>query len=173
MTRNYSLWLVPAKTDRSRLQATIDELAVQLEAPAFLPHITLASVEADVEAVRGACDEVARERPPLRLVAGPTTHSDDWKRTLVIEFDDRRIDGLAATLCELLGHPFDPSELHPHLSLLYKRDLAADRRAELASRYVFEGDEWAFDKLVAMHAPGGIDDVASWDTSLAVRFTGS
>ena len=168
MTRGYSLWLVPAHSDRSRLQATIDELAARLEAPAFVPHITLATVDADAHAVRGAYDDVARERPPLQLVAGPTTHSDDWKRTLVVELDDRRIDGLAATLCELLGNPFDPTELHPHLSLLYKADLAADVRAELANRYVFEGDQWAFDTLVAMDAPGGIDDVASWDTSLVM-----
>jgi hypothetical protein len=163
---------VPAEPGRSTLQATIVELAAQLEAPPFLPHVTLATVDADAEAIRRAFDEVARDRPPLRLVAGPTTHSDDWKRTLVIEFGDPRIDGLAGTLCDLLGRAFDPSELRPHLSLLYKRELPRGQRAALASRYVFEGDEFEFDTLVVMHAPGGVDDVLSWDTSLAVTFAG-
>jgi len=163
---------VPADPARSRLQSTIDQLATALEAPPFMPHITLASVDSDHGTVTRAVDAVAGPRRPLTMVAGATSHDAEWSRTLVIEFDDEPIAELAHELCESLTQSFDPSGFKPHLSLLYRQDLEIAVRETLTQRYRFAGEQLRFDTLVAMHAPNGAEDVAWWDTSIAATLVG-
>jgi hypothetical protein len=172
MTRNYSLWLVPAEPARSLLAETIAELATELDAPTFTPHITLAGVESTPSEVRRAVDLGARQHRPLSVVAGTTTHDAEWSRALVIEIGDPQIHELADHVCRLLAHPFDPEQLKPHVSLLYRGDLAVEVRRQLAERYDFTGHQFGFDTLVAMHAPNGSEDVASWDTSISAALSG-
>lgn len=162
-----SLWLVPAEPARALLRGHIDALALEHEAPSFEPHITLASVEADHDALAAAIERVAASHRPLELVAGATAHGAERFKAVYVELADRRIHELAATLCADLGVAFDPAQLQPHLSLLYRAELPPATRAAIAAEHSFQGRSWRFDTLVASVPGGDPDDVARWQTVVA------
>lgn len=167
-----SLWLVPAEPARSVLRQRISELAVAHSAPGFEPHVTLASGDADDDALAPAVEELAATWPPLRLVAGPTDHGDERFKALFVRFADERIAALAEALCARLGWRFDRPALDPHLSLLYVAGLPLEERRELARRVTFAGEALEFDTLAAMRPAAGLDDVARWQLPVVRRLRG-
>ncbi len=167
-----SLWLVPAEPVRSVLRQRISELAVELSAPGFEPHITLVSGEASNDAVAAAIESVAAVWPPLRLVAGATDHGAERFKALFVRFDDAHVHTLAAELSGRLGFAFDGAAFDPHLSLLYAAELPVDRRRDLAQRVTFAGQQLDFDTLAASRPGEERDDVARWQTTVARRLRG-
>jgi hypothetical protein len=157
---------------RAVLRRHIDDLAVEVGAPSFEPHVTLASGIADDRAVNEALGAVATTHAPIELAAGATAHGVERFKALFVELADERIHDLARTLCAALGLPFDDSTLAPHLSLLYRGDLPLPTRQDLASRHSLAGTTIRFDTLIAMRPGEGIDDVARWQTIVARALRG-
>jgi 2'-5' RNA ligase len=157
-----SIWLVPGSPHRHALRRRIDELAAELGAPSFDPHITLVSGVVDDATAAAALADVARGRAPLQLTAGRTDHGPERFRCVYVTFADPRIHDLAGAVASRLGVPFDPADLAPHLSLLYGEDLDEPTRAEVARRQRLEGEVWHFDKLLASRPDGDPDDVRTW-----------
>lgn len=168
-----SLWLVPAEPARSVLRGRISELAVELSAPSFEPHITLASGVVGDASLEDAIESVAAAWSPLRLLAGATDHGPEQFKALFVRFDDERIAALAAELSRRLGLEFDPATLDAHLSLLYRADVPPQRRRELAARCTVAGEAFVFDTLAASRPGEGRDDVARWELRVARRLRSS
>jgi hypothetical protein len=170
--RPTSLWLVPAEPHRAELRAHIDALARQHGAPAFEPHVTLASGDIDPHDALAAIERVAGDWAPFDVVAGPTAHGTDRFKAVFVELHDARIHVLAGELCAALDLPFDPAQLQPHLSLLYVADLPPRVRETIAGRHHWTGRTVRFDTLLASVPAGDQDDVARWQSPVVRRLTG-
>lgn len=168
-----SLWLVPAEPDRAELRGCIDRLALAHGAPAFEPHVTLASGPAEPDAVATGLDRLAASWAPLEVTAGPTTHGPARVRAVVVELDDPRLVELARAACDVLGTAFDAAAFRPHLSLLYAADLDERVRAAAAAADDMRGRRLRFDTVAAMVPGGGEDDVARWQLPVVRALTGA
>jgi hypothetical protein len=157
-------WLLPCEKDRDRLQTTIDLLSRELDAPLFVPHVTLYSTvlardEDPVELIRN----LAKRFTEIKLTCGPTGHSGMLFKTLYIEFNYQQVATLATALRDQCRHQ-SSYRLEPHLSLLY-RSLPSAARDALAQRMDFAGKTVRFDAIAAV-TPGfgnsDFHDVSSW-----------
>jgi hypothetical protein len=120
MSEQVSYWLTVAEPDRVHWSEVIRSLARTFAAPVFEPHVTLYSAPLHVrdepgEIIRAA----AREFSEIILTATGIGHSEQFTKTLFIEFATKE------TLMKLSGELKRRSalpknyELKPHLSLIY------------------------------------------------------
>lgn len=169
-----ALWLVPAEPWRAALAARIDALARQHGSLPFEPHVSVhvgACAEPDRLAQRLAT--FAAAEPTLTLRMERTEHGETHYKTLFVTCDDPRVHALQARALGALGlAPGYP--LAPHLSLLYRGGLEADRRAVLVPQHDLQGLEVRFDQLVIVRPRHGDDlaDQTSWDTDLRAVMEG-
>lgn len=163
--RAVAFWLVPAEPARSEFAEWIETLRVELDAPGFLPHITL-FVQNQPSALRwGSLEEVlaraAEGVQPFEVPVRGIGHGEQLFKTLYLE---AVLSPPIRTLHDRLRDAFvQASEyvLQPHLSLLYK-ELPADARAALAQR-IQPPTSFACDRIAATtHGPGGWLNIPSW-----------
>lgn len=168
-SRPIAFCLVPAQADHSRLSKIIGELARELDAPLFEPHVTLhvgeQTAEDNIEALLAG---IAVSMQPIELIARATGHTEALFKTLFVEFEaDDRPHALHRVLRTGLVGRADYA-LEPHLSLVYKV-LPEAKRRELAARYDFRGQRITFDHIVAVRPAGNDDhwlDIPGWDVCL-------
>jgi hypothetical protein len=132
-----SYWLVPAQPDKSRLQRMIFALANRFGAPRFEPHVTIHSGPYTAEDdVTRKLARATREVSEIVLNTTGLGHSDEFTKTLFLQFapDDRLLQ-LRRDLKRLLHEPGD-YELNPHLSLLYA-NLPPETKAALARELMY------------------------------------
>jgi 2'-5' RNA ligase len=167
--RPIAFCLVPVRADHVFLSRVINDLAGELDAPPFEPHVTLhvgeQTAQDDIEDLLAG---VAAWMEPIRLTACATGHTEALFKTLFIEFEsDERPHAVHHVLRNGLVRRAD-YELQPHLSLAYKA-LPETKRRELAARYDFRGHRITFDHIAAVR-PGRDKkdwmDIRSWDTWL-------
>ncbi len=131
-----SYWLRPAAPERAQLSEMIRQLAHQFDAPVFEPHVTLYSGPVEsLERIDRVLRAAAGLGSEITLRSTDLAHSDQFTRTLFMEFAPEA--GLISLAAELnrLSRPAGDYELKPHLSLVYA-ELAAERREELARSLV-------------------------------------
>ena len=151
-------WLLPADPHGHALQAVIEGLAERFAAPAFPPHVTLASSGFDaVEDVLAA----ARKESSFDLSVSGLETTDDVARTLALRFEgEERVRALTRRIlpaAQLEGRA------PPHLSLVYQH-LNATERARLASAGA-PLDAIRFDAIAGMRMFSGellLEDVPRW-----------
>ena len=164
MNSRVSYWLMPAEPDQEQLTATIRRLATPVGGPIFQPHVTLYS--GPVEA-RERLDAILQEATggfhAIVLNSRGLKHSEQFTKTLFMEFDDNdALELLAAKLKQLSAQPED-YQLNPHLSLVYASMDWARRRALAESVAIPKAVR--FDSLKAMltgSTTGSRGDVESW-----------
>jgi len=119
MRGRVSYWLIPVDADKRRLQAVIDELAAQFNAPVFEPHVTLYSGEMEhIEDAADVLEGIAGEFP-MALQSRALGHSDRFTQALFMEFaPDPAVNQMSDDF-KLLSKATDHYELNPHLSLVY------------------------------------------------------
>lgn len=151
-----SFWLIPAEPWRGRLQATIDRLSHRFGTPRFDAHITMHVGVAGQMPVEAVVDAVAAEFPIVRLLPGPTGHTEARFKTLFIAFDDPVLVRMHRGFRQLLGTESD-YVFAPHLSLLYG-PLPEPTRAELAGATDHRDAAIEFDSIaIGLPAPGAAD----------------
>lgn len=156
-THPVAFWLLPAVPDHARLSAIVDALCREFDAPPFEPHLTLHVGECVQDDVGALLRRVVAAAEPMALVASGTSHSRALFKTLFVEFaPDPRPAALQAALARELATRSDYA-LEPHVSLLYKT-LPAVRRAALARRFDFRGEQFAFDQIAAVMPANGSPD---------------
>jgi 2'-5' RNA ligase len=129
-------WLIPAEPARSFFQAVINDLAQQHDAPVFEPHVTVFVGANRVGAAERALSQVAREWKSIELETLGIDHSDEFIKTLFVQFAlNRRLRQINETIRDA-AKDSSHYELKPHLSLLYKTIPAAVRREMAASTSV-------------------------------------
>lgn len=154
-----SFWLVPCEADAARFRRVIDALAELQSASRFLPHVSLGSVEGEVQEL----DELIALLRGLELAPQQLGATDSFTMSLFVRLGltpqlQKARDWLEARPGFTSSRPFDP-----HISLCYgpppKRDDLAQETDALAQQTV------RFDRLVLMQITVPVathKDVASW-----------
>jgi 2'-5' RNA ligase len=126
-------WLVPAAGPaRDRLAGVITRLAAEHGGPVFPPHVTMAGVvESSAEAAARVLERLVAGVPPFEVALTGVGYEPDFFRTLYLRAEPTAILTALHDAGErawgLDGPPY-----RPHLSLLYARDLAEERKPAIA-----------------------------------------
>ena len=165
-------WLTPSEPAHSFFQRIINDLARRCDAPVFEPHVTI-HVGADrADAAKNALD-AAREFKLIGLTPLGIDQSDEFIKTLFVEFamsaELRKINNLIREA----ANDSSQYELNPHLSLLYK-NLAAQTRRELAASINVPLFEVTFDAIKAVRCISPAEsgaDVKAWHVVAAASLS--
>jgi 2'-5' RNA ligase len=142
-------WLIPAEPAHTFFQRLIEDLARRYSAPHFEPHVTIHVVANHPDAAEKALSKASRECQLIKLKALEIGHSDEFIKTLFVQFaPNRKLRQLHETIRNAAQDSSD-YELDPHLSLLYKNIRAIARR-ELADSIKVPFSEVVFDSLKAV-----------------------
>lgn len=142
-------WLIPAEPAHRFFQRLIEDLARRYGAPLLEPHVTIHVGANYPDAAEKALSRIAREWQPIHLKALRIGHSDEFIKTLFVQFaPNRKLRQLNAIIRNAVQ---DSShyELKPHLSLIYKY-MPATARRELADSIKVPFPEVIFDSLKAI-----------------------
>ena len=142
-------WLIPAEPAHTFFQRLIEDLARRCEAPRFEPHVTIHVVANHPDAAEKALSKASRECQLIKLKALEIGHSDEFIKTLFVQFaPNRKLRQLHETIRNAAQDSSD-YELDPHLSLLYK-NMPATARRQLADSIKIPFSEVIFDALKAV-----------------------
>jgi hypothetical protein len=147
-------WLIPSEPAHSFFQRIINHLARRYDAPVFEPHLTIYIGADRADAAEKALWDAARKCNPLGLIPIGTDQSDEFIKTLFVQFaTSAELRKASDIICEA-ANDSSQYELKPHLSLLYK-SLAAETRRELAASIDVAFSEVTFNaiKAVRCHSP--------------------
>jgi 2'-5' RNA ligase len=142
-------WLIPAEPAHRFFQDLINDLARRYDAPVFEPHVTIYVGANSTDAVNTTLSKAARDCKRIMLQALEVSHSDEFIKTLFVEF------GLNTKLRQLnqvirsAAQDSSDYDLKPHLSLLYKR-MSVQTRRQLARSIEVPFSQVVFDSLKAV-----------------------
>jgi 2'-5' RNA ligase len=157
-------WLIPSEPAYSQFQQIINDLARQYDAAVFEPHVTV-HVGADrADAARIAVAGAARECKPVTLMPLGVDHSDEFTKTLFLQFAMSAELQKINQLIRQTANDSSKYEPNPHLSLLYK-NMAATARHQLAASITLPFPEVTFDaiRIVRCSSPTRTGrDVNAW-----------
>lgn len=157
-------WLIPAEPAHSFFHRIIDNLARRYDAPVFEPHVTLHVGVDRADSARQAFAKSARECTPINLKPLGIQQSDEFVKTLFVQFalsaELRQVNEL---ICDATQDS-SQYELKPHLSLLYNKMETAVRR-KLAALIAVPFSEITFDRIKAVRCVSPTQcraDVEAW-----------
>jgi 2'-5' RNA ligase len=157
-------WLIPAEPAHRFFQDLINDLARRYDAPVFEPHVTIYVGANRTDALETVLSKAAQDCKPIVFQAIEVSHSDEFIKTLVVEF------GLNMKLLQLnqvirsAAQDSSYYDLKPHLSLLYKR-MSVQTRRRLARSIEVPFSEVVFDSLKAVRCISPTQsraDVEAW-----------
>jgi 2'-5' RNA ligase len=127
---------MPSEPAHSCFQQIVNDLACRYDAPVFEPHVTVHVGADHADAAKQAIEAAARECIPIRLTSIGIHESEEFVKTLFVQFavsaELRRINEIIRNV----AHDSSQYQLEPHLSLLYKEMETATRRELAASMKV-------------------------------------
>lgn len=158
-------WLIPAEPERTFFRSLIADLARTYDAPVFEPHVTIHVGTNKAQAAEYAVSESARQYNPITLEARGIDHSDQFTKTLFVQFAPQKT--LERLNAAIRNAAYDSSsyDLNPHLSLLYKT-IPAVTRSKLASSMSIAFTEVTFNGLQAVRCIAPTQtrpDVEAWE----------
>jgi 2'-5' RNA ligase len=136
MNVRYHLWLKPSREASDQFADVIQQLALDLNAPTFEPHITLLGNVHGSEAEHMArSKELARRLAPCPspiTVSGPA-FGDDYFHCVFLVVDMTPPVLHAHTLARQIFHQKEDNRYLPHISLVYGR-YSENRKKDIISR---------------------------------------
>ena len=142
-------WLIPAEPAHSFFQNLINVLARRYDAPVFGPHVTIYVGADSTDAVNATLSKTARDCEPIVLQALEVSHSDEFIKTLFVQFAmNRQLQQVTQSIRAGVQDSSD-YQLNPHLSLLYKR-ISIKERCLLTRSIEVPFPEVTFDSLKAV-----------------------
>jgi len=157
-------WLIPAEPAHRFFQDLINELARRYDAPVFEPHVTIYAVADSTDAIDTTPSKAARDCEPIVLQALEVSHSDEFVKTLFVEFGlNSKLRQFNQVIRNAAQNPSD-YDLKPHLSLLYKR-MSVQTRRRLARSIQMPFSQVLFDSLKAVRCVSPTQsraDVEAW-----------
>jgi 2'-5' RNA ligase len=167
-------WLIPAEPAHSFFQGAINDLARRYDAPLFEPHVTIHVGANHIDAAEHALSKAARECQSITVKALGIDHSDEFIKTLFVQFALNTKLQQLNTIVRSAAEDSSQYELNPHLSLLYKNMPAAARR-ELARSIKVPFSEVVFDELQAVRCVSPTRtcaDVEAWRVVATKQLSG-
>jgi 2'-5' RNA ligase len=157
-------WLIPAEPAHRFFQDLIIDLARRYDALVFEPHVTIYVIASSTDAVDATLSKAARDCEPILLQALEVSHSDEFIKTLFVEFGlNSKLRQLNQVIRNAAQNPSD-YDLKPHLSFLYKR-MSVQTRRRLVRSIEMPFSEVVFDSLKAVRCISPTlsrTDVESW-----------
>jgi 2'-5' RNA ligase len=157
-------WLIPAEPAHRFCQDLINDLARRYDAPVFEPHLTIYAGADSTDAVETTLSKAARDCEPIVLQALEVSHSDEFIKTLFVEFGlNSKLQQLNQVISSAPQNPSD-YDLKPHLSLLYKK-VSVQTRRRLACSIEVPFSQVIFDSLKAVRCISPTQsraDVEAW-----------
>jgi 2'-5' RNA ligase len=155
---------MPADPARKFFHGLIAELARRYDAPVFEPHVTVHVGANHVDAAEKALAQAARQCAPVKLETLGIDHSDEFIKTLFVQFEPNKELQLLNALIRATGQDPVRYQLNPHLSLLYK-NIPAPVRSELGHSIKLSFSGVTFDALKAVRCVSPTKsraDVEAW-----------
>jgi 2'-5' RNA ligase len=120
----YALWLMPEGELRERLSNLIGDLAAELSAPPFKPHITLlGGVRGRLDDIKQKTSELSSSLSPVEVRLSHLDYLDEYYKCLFIRVEETVEVTDAFLEARDFMRPFmgslSPDAPMPHLSLLY------------------------------------------------------
>jgi 2'-5' RNA ligase len=157
-------WLIPAEPAHRFFQDLINDLARRYDAPVFEPHVTIYVGADSTDAVSTTLSKAARDCEPIVLQALEVSHSDEFIKTLFVEFGlNSKLRQLNQVIRSATQNSSD-YQLNPHLSLLYKAMSTQDRHL-LTHSIDVPFPEVTFDSLKAVRCVSPTQsraDIEAW-----------
>ena len=142
-------WLIPVEPAHTFFQRLIEDLARRYDAPLFEPHVTIHVGANYPDAAEKALSRTPREWQRIQLKAVRIDHSDEFIKTLFVQFAPNRKLRQLNAIIRNAAQDSSHYELKPHLSLIYKY-MPATARRELAGSIKVPFSEVVFDSLKAV-----------------------
>lgn len=163
------LWLNPSRHASDQFADVIQQLALELNAPIFEPHITLLGNLKGSEAEHVArSTELARRLSPFPIVLRGPAFGEDYFHCVFLVADMTAPLLHAHALARQIFHQEESGRYRPHISLVYgryseneKRDIIAGLPATLCL---------PFDVSRLSLIRGGRDDPQEWSMCAYVRW---
>ena len=153
----FTLWLTPRDPRRSLLRSTIHRLAEELDAVEFEPHVTVYCGQSTEEEASAIARRVATGFGPLELTAVRLDHTERYTKTLFVQFEEST---LLREIFEVVAASYALQSdyvLNPHLSLLYKK-LPANERRKLCQSLDVPMGNYRFDRVRMIETELPIED---------------
>ena len=142
-------WLIPSEPAYSFFRRIINDLAHRYDAPVFEPHVTIYVGVDSTDAFNATLSKAARDCEPIMLQTLEVRHSDEFIKTLFVQFAmNRQLQQVNQSIRAEVQDSSD-YQLNPHLSLLYKR-MSIQERCLLTRSIEVPLPEVAFDSLKAV-----------------------
>jgi 2'-5' RNA ligase len=142
-------WLIPAEPAHCFFEDLVNNLARRYDAPVFEPHVTIYVGADSTDAVDTTLSKAARDCEPIELQALEVGHSDQFIKTLFVQFAmNRQLQQVNQSIRAGVQDSSD-YQLNPHLSLLYKR-MSIQERCLLTRSIEVPFSEVTFDSLKAV-----------------------
>ena len=157
-------WLIPSGRDYRGFQTIVNDLAGEYHAPVFEPHVTFHVGADHSDAAIHALANVARRRASIALTPSRIGQSEQFTKTLFVEFPLSRELRQLNELMRNAAHDTSQYQLKPHLSLLYKK-LPTEARRHLAACIKVSAREVTFDMIKAVRCISPTQsraDVEAW-----------
>jgi 2'-5' RNA ligase len=134
MDGRYHLWLKPSRKASYQFADVIQQLALELEAPTFEPHITLLGNLKGSEAEHVArSKELARSLPPFPINVRRPTFGEDYFHCVFLVAEMTAPLLHAHALARQIFHQEEGGRYLPHISLLYGR-YSENRKKDIIAR---------------------------------------
>lgn len=133
MDDRYHLWLNPSRHASDQFADVIQQLALELNAPIFEPHITLLGNLKGSEAEHVArSTELARRLSPFPIVLKEPAFGEDYFHCVFLVADMTAPLLHAHALARQIFHHEDSGRYRPHISLVYGRYSENEKRDVIA-----------------------------------------
>jgi 2'-5' RNA ligase len=161
-----SIWLIPAPEDAQYLQAIINNLAVNYQAPVFDSHCTLYSrTNLPAAEVKQILEQSAKNIKSFCVKKATISHTENIWKTIFIELlGSPELEQLQQAVISQFpkGQPY---EFLPHISLLYKE--IPDKKKEDIIRNLQVKNSFKMDKIAAVRTGPNVDN---WATVVEIPF---
>jgi 2'-5' RNA ligase len=134
MNVRYHLWLKPSREESDQFADVIQQLALELNAPIFEPHITLLGNLNGSEADHMArSKELARRLSPVLITVSGPAFGDDYFHCVFLVVDMTPPVFHAQALARQIFHQEEDNRYLPHISLVYGR-YSENRKKDIIAR---------------------------------------
>ena len=161
-----SIWLIPAREDAQYIQAIINNLSTNYQAPVFSPHCTLYSlIDLPKEELKKILERSAKNMKNFYVKKTMISHTGYIWKTIFIELlRSSELEQLQQTVIRQF-HVEQPYEFSPHISLLYKE--IPDNKKENIIRNLQLKNSFKMDKIAAVRTGPNVDN---WEKVVEIPF---
>ena len=161
-----SIWLIPALEDAQYLQAIINNLSTNYQAPVFSPHCTLYSpIDLPKAELKKILERSAKNMKSFYVKKTMISHTEDIWKTIFIELlRSSELEQLQQAVISQFQVE-QPYEFSPHISLLYKE--IPEKKKEDIIRNLQVKNSFKINKIAAVRTGPNVDN---WITVVEIPF---